>query len=39
MTSMICRDHVRRLMREMGIEAMYPRKKKGLSQGDPAHQK
>lgn len=35
----ICRDHVRRLMREMGIEAMYPRKKKGLSQGDPAHQK
>jgi putative transposase len=26
-------------MREMGIEAIYPRKKKGLSQGDPAHQK
>lgn len=35
----ICRDHVRRLMGEMGIEAIYPRKKKGLSQGDPLHQK
>lgn len=35
----ICRDHVRRLMREMGIEAIYPKKKKGLSQGDPTHQK
>lgn len=35
----ICRDHVRRLMREMGIEAIYPRKKKGLSQADPLHQK
>ena len=35
----ICRDHVRRLMEEMGIEAVYPRKKKGLSQGDPLHQK
>lgn len=35
----ICRDHVRRLMREMGIEAVYPRKKKGLSKGDPLHLK
>jgi len=35
----ICRDHVRRLMRDMGIEAVYPRKKQGLSQADPLHQK
>lgn len=37
--TLICRDHVRRLMGEMGIEAVYPRKKKGLSQGDPLHHK
>lgn len=35
----ICRERVRRLMQEMGIEAIYPRKNKGLSQGDPSHQK
>jgi putative transposase len=35
----IGRDHIRRLMRDMGIEAVYPRKKKGLSQADPTHQK
>jgi len=35
----ICRDHVRRLMREMGIEAVYPRKKQGLSWADPTRQK
>lgn len=35
----ICRDHVRRLMAEMGIEAVYPRKKLNLSQADSAHQK
>jgi len=35
----ICRDHVRRLMRDMGIEAVYPKKNKDLSQADPLHQK
>lgn len=35
----IGRDHVRRLMQEMGIEAIYPKKKRGLSAGDPRHQK
>lgn len=35
----LCRDHVRRLMREMGIEAIYPKKKQGCSQADPEHQK
>lgn len=32
----IGRDHVRRLMRRMGIEAIYP-KKKGLSEPHPEH--
>lgn len=31
----ICRDHVRRLMRIMGLEAIYP--KKSTSQGHPVH--
>lgn len=35
----ISRDHVRRLMREIGIEAVFPRKKRGLSHADPEHRK
>ncbi|MFY9463293.1 MAG: IS3 family transposase [Candidatus Sungiibacteriota bacterium] len=35
----ICRDHVRRLMRVMGIEAIYPKKYKGLSDPDGTHKK
>jgi putative transposase len=37
--TLVGRDHVRRLMGEMGIEAVYPRKKRGLSQPDPEHEK
>lgn len=33
----ICRDHVRRLMRRMGIEAIYPKKKGHTSDLDTAH--
>ena len=35
----ICRDHVRRLMGEMGIEAIYPKKRINTSMSDAAHQK
>lgn len=35
----ICRDHVRRLMRLMGLEAVYPKKRKGLSDPNDQHQK
>ena len=35
----ICRDHVRRLMRVMGIEAIYPKKRFNTSQPDGTHQK
>ena len=35
----ICRDHVRRLMRMMGIEAIYPKKYRGLSDPDAQHKK
>ncbi len=35
----ICRDHVRRLMRMMGLEAIYPKKYKGLSDPDGTHRK
>lgn len=34
----ICRDHVRRLMAEMGLEAIYPKKQKGSDPND-AHKK
>lgn len=33
------RDHVRRLMAEMGIEAIFPKRKRGLSDPDPLHRK
>jgi putative transposase len=35
----ICRDHVRRLMRLMGLEVIYPKKYKGLSDPDSQHKK
>ena len=35
----ICRDHVRRLMRMMSIEAIYPKKYRGLSDPDAQHKK
>lgn len=35
----ICRDHVRRLMRLMGLETIYPKKYKGLSNPDAQHKK
>lgn len=35
----ICREHVRRLMRLMGLEAIYPKKYKGLSDPDDQHKK
>lgn len=35
----ICRDHVRRLMRLMGLEAIYPKKYKGLSDPDAQRKK
>ena len=35
----ICRDHVRRLMREMGIEAIYPKRTRGLSDPNPRDRK
>jgi len=35
----IGRDHVRRLMATMGIEAIYPKKKKNTSVADNSHQK
>lgn len=34
----VCRDHVRRLMAEMGLEAIYPKKNKG-SEPDVTHKK
>ena len=34
----ICRDHARRLMRELGLEAIYP-KKQGGSEPNPQHKK
>lgn len=35
----ICREHVQRLMRLMGLEAIYPKKYKGLSDPDNQHKK
>lgn len=35
----ICRDHVRRLMRIMGLEAIYPRKSRNTSIADASHKK
>jgi len=35
----VCRDHVRRLMRLMGIETIYPKRKPKTSQGDVSHKK
>jgi putative transposase len=35
----ICRDHVRRLMRLMGIEAIYPKSRPHTSLGDVSHKK
>jgi putative transposase len=35
----ICREHVQRLMRLMGLEAIYPKKYKGLSDSDDQHKK
>lgn len=35
----ICRDHVRRLMRLMGLEAIYPKKHRGLSDPNNRHKK
>jgi putative transposase len=34
----VCRDHVRRLMREMGLEAIYPKKSRG-SEPNQLHKK
>lgn len=34
----VCRDHVRRLMRELGLEAIYPKKQRGSEPND-AHKK
>jgi putative transposase len=35
----ICREHIQRLMRIMGIEAIYPKKSKNTSVSDASHQK
>ena len=35
----ICREHVQRLMRMMGIEAIYPKKARNTSVADASHQK
>jgi putative transposase len=35
----ICREHVQRLMRLMGLEAIYPKRYKGLSDPDAEHKK
>lgn len=35
----VCRDHVRRLMRCMGIEAIYPKSRPKTSLGDVSHKK
>jgi len=35
----ICREHIQRLMRRMGLEAIYPKKYKGLSDPDTQHKK
>lgn len=35
----ICREHVQRLMRLMGLEAIYPKKYKGLSDPNDQHKK
>lgn len=35
----ICRDHVRRLMRIMGLEAIYPKKCLNISLSDQSHKK
>lgn len=35
----ICREHVQRLMRRMGLEAIYPKKYKSLSDPDIQHKK
>ena len=35
----VCRDHVRRLMSLMGIEAIYPKKRFNTSKSDDQHQK
>ena len=35
----ICREHVQRLMRLMGLEAIYPKQYKGLSDPDDQHKK
>ena len=35
----VCRDHVRRLMRLMGIEAIYPKSKPKTSLGEVSHKK
>ncbi len=33
----VCREHIQRLMREMGLEAVYPRKYVGLSDPEPTN--
>jgi putative transposase len=35
----ICREHVQRLMRAMGLEAVYPKKRRNTSVSDNTHQK
>lgn len=35
----ICREHIQRLMRLMGLEAIYPKQYKGLSDPDDQHKK
>ena len=35
----ICREHVQNMMRDMGLQAIYPRKKLNLSIGDKFHKK
>lgn len=35
----ICREHIQRLMRLMGLEAIYPKKYRGLSDPDAQHKK
>ena len=35
----VCRQHIQRLMRVLGIEAVYPKQKPKTSHGDESHQK
>ena len=35
----VCREHIQRLMREMGIEAIYPKKARNTSISNDSHKK